>query len=121
MSGSPTKPRTLPPGFESLERFAATWGVLDSPLERWKLARSSTPEELKELYATAAPMLAVIFEHLDRFPVDSELPEPELRLYRIAHGIIEAGQFVEVYGGKVYPTTLQSPDQIQDFRLEFTL
>jgi hypothetical protein len=110
----------LPPGFDALARFVTPWGIAESPVERLRLRQQSTPESLQALYAAAAPMLTAIFEHLDRFPVEAELPIPQLTLYRIALGLIEAGQFVEVYQGKRYPTTFHSTEPLEGYSFDFT-
>jgi len=111
---------SLPPGFEALEEFIETWGPDLSPLERLKARQRSTPDELASFYARAAPMLDAIFGHLDQFSTDAELPEAERRLYGVALGVIEAGLFMEVYGGKLFASTFHSMDQIDEYQFEFT-
>jgi hypothetical protein len=89
--------QSLPPGFEFLEPFAATWGDLNTQSERY-LQRQSLPYAALLAFHTAlAPRLEAVFQHLDKFPKDA-LPAEEARLFRTVLGMTEASQAVEVFG-----------------------
>jgi hypothetical protein len=91
------QPTPLPAGFEFLEPFAATWGDLTSQDERYRMRQSLSIEALQAFHAALAERLEEVFVHLDRFPMNA-LPEPEARLYRIALGMTEVAQAVEIFG-----------------------
>jgi hypothetical protein len=93
-----SNPVALPQRFQWLEPFAAEWGELKTPGERYLKRQSSTMGELKAFHAAAARRLDEIFDHLDSFPMDHDLPEPEARLYRTVLGLAEVMQAVEIYG-----------------------
>lgn len=92
----------LPPGFEALQPYAATWGKLTSQEERYLLRQHSSMEELRAYYDAAAPRLDEIFDHLDRFPMDA-LPASEALLYRTALGLTEAAMAIEVFNQPCVP------------------
>jgi hypothetical protein len=86
----------LPAGFEGMAPYAATWGKLDSQLDRYLRRQSSTMPELKAFYDAVAPRLDEIFDHLDKFPMDN-LPPAEALLYRTVLGLTEVAQAIEVF------------------------
>lgn len=92
------QPAALPQGFAALAPFADNWGRLATQDERYLLRQKLPMAELRAYYDTIVPLLPAIFEHLDSFPFGEPLPAPEALLYRIALGISEVGQAVEVYG-----------------------
>jgi hypothetical protein len=87
----------LPDGFEFLEPFAAAWGDLTSQDQRYRARQSLGMDELQAFHEALATRLEQVFSHLDKFPMDA-LPEQEARLYRIALGLTEAAQAVELFG-----------------------
>src|SRR3546814_12297516 len=87
----------LPEGFEALERWAKIWGALGSQNERYLQRQSSSLPELRDYYDAITPRLNEIFDHLDKFALES-LPEPEALLFRTALGLTEVGMAVEVFG-----------------------
>lgn len=87
----------LPKQFAALEAFARSWGDLRTPRERYLMRQSSRMEDLREFHAAAAPRLNEIFDYLDGFP-QSDLPEPQARLFRTVLGLSEVMQAVEVIG-----------------------
>jgi hypothetical protein len=88
---------SLPAGFEFLEPFAAAWGELTSQDERYRVRQSLSMDELEAFHAALGGRLEEVFVHLDKFPMNA-LPEKEARLYRIALGLTEAAQAVEIFG-----------------------
>jgi hypothetical protein len=86
----------LPGGFEDLAPFVSEWGELRTQGERHLRRQASPMDRLTAYYDAVCPRLASIFEHLDSFPFDAPLPEPESRLLRLAMGMTEVAQAVEV-------------------------
>jgi hypothetical protein len=87
----------LPGGFEALQPYAATWGALETPEDRYLFRQQCTMEELKDYYDIAAPRLDAVFDHLEKFPMN-DLPAPEALLYRTVLGLTEAAMAIEVFG-----------------------
>src|SRR3546814_6608235 len=65
--------------------------------ERYLQRQSSSLPELRNYYDAITPRLNEIFDHLDKFALES-LPEPEALLFRTALGLTEVGMAVEVFG-----------------------
>lgn len=101
---------TLPKNFSELLPFALVWGQAATPDDRQHLRLTLPSTELRALYETGAPMIEQIFAHLDAFPIDKPLPEPEQTLYRTALGIGEAGMEMEIFGGKPNPLAIKAGD-----------
>src|SRR3546814_16718219 len=78
----------LPEGFEALERWAKIWGALGSQNERYLQRQSSSLPELRNYYDAITPRLNEIFDHLDKFALES-LPEHEALLFRTVLGLTE--------------------------------
>lgn len=93
----------LPGGFEMLAQFVGAWGPLATEDERYLHRQRTDMAELQYFYATMVPMLEPIFQHLDRFSY-GPLPPPERNLLRLALGLAEAAQAVEVIGHPKVPS-----------------
>jgi hypothetical protein len=87
---------SLPGGFEGFSPYAETWGKLKSQEDRYLLRQSSTMEELNEFYQVAVPRLEQVFDHLDKFPLES-LPPSEALLFNTILGLTEVAQAVELF------------------------
>src|SRR3546814_20620860 len=94
----------LPAGFEELAEFLEEWGPLDTENKRYQPRRRKSFEELRHFYDRVTPRLEDIFRHLDQFEY-GPLPEAEQGLFRIALGLAEVAQAVEVLGQPGVPTT----------------
>lgn len=88
----------LPADFQDLEPFLSEWGELDTQGQRYLRRQTLPMARLSAYYDAVAPRLQAIFEHLDSFPFARPLPEPEGRLLRLAMGMTEVAQAVEVFG-----------------------
>ncbi len=95
--------RDLPVGFESLIPFLVEWENLETEDQRYQLREQKSMVQLQEFYDAVAPVLESIFHHLDQFPYD-QLPAPEERLFRLALGLAEVAQAIEVIGEPTVPT-----------------
>ena len=94
---------SLPAGFEYLAPFAEEWGSLKTQDERYRQRQVLPMARLTAYYQAVVPQLAVIFEHLDRFPFGVPLPPPEALLHNIVMAMAEVAQAVEVYGCPCVP------------------
>jgi predicted glycoside hydrolase/deacetylase ChbG (UPF0249 family) len=88
----------LPEGFADLEIFVADWGRLDSAELRYLKRQESPAGELRAFYEAMIPRIGAILSHLDRHPVDKQLPPKEEALFRIALGFGEAAAAIEIHG-----------------------
>jgi hypothetical protein len=93
----------LPGGFEDLAPFVAEWGELESFEERYRRRQSLPMARLSAFYDAVTPRLPAIFEYLDRFAFDEPLPPAEALLFRVAMGLTEVAQAVEVFGQPAVP------------------
>ncbi len=93
----------LPTGFEDLEPFVAEWGGLTTQDERYQLRQVLPMERLTAYYVAVSPRLDAIFDHLDLFPFGEPLPPDEALLFRVALGMSEVAQAVEMYGQPTVP------------------
>lgn len=93
----------LPPGFEALSPFVADWGLLETEDQRYRVRQRMSMAQLQHFYDAMTPAVSVIFDHLDQFAY-GKLPGPEERLFRLALGLAEAAQAVEVVGAPTIPT-----------------
>ncbi len=95
---------SLPAAFEALEMFLEEWGDLETEDERYQLRRRKSLEDLKLFYDAVTPRLEDVFRHLDQFEY-GPLPRAEQGLFRLALGLAEVAQAVEVIGHPSVPTT----------------
>jgi hypothetical protein len=88
---------SLPAQFAFLEPFVANWGGLFTQDERYARRQELAQGELEAFHAALAPRLEEVFTHLDQFD-PAALPEAEALLFRVALGLTEAAQAVEILG-----------------------
>ncbi len=93
---APGKSR-IPEQFAFLEPFVETWGHLRTQDERYAKRQALAQEELEAFHTALAPRLEEVFAHLDQFDLQA-LPEAEALLFRVALGLTEAAQAVEIFG-----------------------
>lgn len=86
----------LPPAFADLVPFLE-WAGIATQGARYLKRQQMPYSELETFYRAMAPRLDAIFAHLDGFG-EQELPAEEARLFRMALGLIEAAQAVEIFG-----------------------
>lgn len=103
----------LPPGFEGLEALVAEWALETEHARREKRATSSMAE-LRAYYERVGPLVPAIGRHLDEFPVDAALPEPQRRLLRLGQMYMEVAWAVEFLGAP------EEPDQVPRERWRIT-
>jgi hypothetical protein len=84
----------LPPGFETLEPFAATWAVA-SAAARAQRRSSSSAEERSAFYQAAKELLAPALAVLDRKPLKA-FDDQERRLMNLMLCFAHVAQAVEV-------------------------
>jgi hypothetical protein len=87
----------LPPAFADLQPFVETWGVLETPQQRYLLRQQSSMKSLRRFYDALAPRVEAALDHLDRFPIDKPLPPAEDALFKLALGLGEVSLAIEVY------------------------
>ena len=93
----------LPEKFADLTPFIEDWGRLNTPDERFLRRQQLPMQRLQAYYDVVQPRLEEIFDHLDSFPFDPPLPEPEALLFRLTLAMAEVAQAVEVYGQPTVP------------------
>lgn len=86
----------LPPGFESLEPFVASWVVADSNA-RLHLRHQATAEARSSFYQAAQPLLEAALQHLDSQPLDAMDPASS-RLMGLMLSLAHVAKAVEHYG-----------------------
>lgn len=86
----------LPPGYETLEPFAARWAIAGSNA-RALLRGSSTAEERQAFYDAVRDRVGPALDELDRKPL-AELTEPEERLLRLLLSFAHVALAVEIQG-----------------------
>lgn len=104
----------LPPGFDYLDPFVATWGHLESQNERYLTRQSLSQAELEAFHAALAPRLEEVFRHLDNFPPDAR-PAPEALLFRTVLGLTEAAQAIEIFGQPRVPNAPYPHSVLQEW------
>jgi hypothetical protein len=90
-------PQALPAEFSDLEPFLETWGKLETAQERYLVRQQSRMADLQAFYDAIAPRIEQVLNHLDRFPIDTQLPRPEDTLFRLALALAEVTPAVEIY------------------------
>jgi hypothetical protein len=93
MSLSPT---ALPPGFEALEPFVATW-ALDRADARARARRASAEADRTAFFETAKPLLAPGLAYLDQKPLD-QFDARETRLMQLLLSLAHVSMAVEIQG-----------------------
>ena len=91
----------LPPGFEVLEPFVATWAVAGAA-NRARRRDESNASERQAFFDAAKELLTPALEHLDRKPL-SEFDEQERRLMNLMLCLAHVSLAIEVQG-KAEPT-----------------
>ncbi|MBY0423012.1 MAG: hypothetical protein K2Q06_11965 [Parvularculaceae bacterium] len=86
----------LPPGFEPLEPFAATWAIDGAP-ERAARRSASTEAERRAFYAAALPLMAQALDALDRTPLAAH-DAAERRLMLLMLSFAHVALAVEMQG-----------------------
>jgi hypothetical protein len=92
-------PDLLPPQFAELEPFARVWGGIDDSVERFLLRQHTSQGDIKFFYDAMAPRLEEVFQHLDRFGPEENLPPKEKALYLTSLGLAEVSLDIELFGG----------------------
>ena len=87
--------RSLPAGFEDLERFVDSWS-LASERERNRQRLSSTMEEIQSLYDALLPRMEEIIGYLNQQPLNN-LPDDARRLFHLSLALAEIAPAVEFY------------------------
>jgi hypothetical protein len=95
----------LPPEFEDLEPFAATW-CLATEAERWERRMASSMNELHAFYDAAFPRIEAAIEHCDRHALDA-LPADVEHLLQLVHSLVLVAMAVEIFA---QPKTVDSAD-----------
>lgn len=88
---------SLPRSFESLAHLTGEWAHATENARREKRATSSMPE-LRAYYDLVGPLVPAIADHLDMFPVNAPLPDPDRRLFQLALMYMEVAWAVELVG-----------------------
>lgn len=96
-------PSRLPADFAALEPFVDVWGHLETAEERYIRRQESRPQDLRAFYDAMTPYIRDILTHLDRYPVDEDLPPREATVFRLALGFGEAAAAIEIYGAPRIP------------------
>lgn len=91
----------LPADFEDLAPFL-DWSALETQDARYLKRQQSPFDALVAFHAAMAPRLEQVFAALDEFAY-GPLPPPQARLFRMALGLIEAAQAVEIFGQSAVP------------------
>jgi hypothetical protein len=86
----------LPPGFETLERFASRWAG-GSAADRARLRAAGAEDERDAFHAACAPLLEPGLARLDEKPL-AALDEQERRLLRLFLTFAHVSLAVEVQG-----------------------
>ncbi|MBC7284840.1 hypothetical protein [Hoeflea sp.] len=89
--------RLLPERFAGLESWVDKW-ALETQVERERVRRSSSTEELKEFYNNLAGDLEPIVAYLNDFPLQAT-PPPEQKLLNLLLSLAEVAPHVELYRG----------------------
>jgi len=84
----------LPPGFETLEPYVASWALVGAP-NRAHRRTHSTAQERADFYNAVQPLLVPALAYLDARPL-KDLDETEQRLMTLLLGFAHAAQAVEV-------------------------
>ena len=87
--------KSLPEQFADLERFTGRWAIA-TEVDRNRMRRSSSMEEIRELYETVVPRLADVIGHLNGYDLN-EMPAEEQQLLRLAMSVMEITPAVELY------------------------
>ncbi len=98
---------SLPPGFAELEPFVDQWAI-STEVERNRVRRNSSMEEIRGLYKAVEPRLSDIIEYLNEFPLD-DMPDDARQLLRLAMSTMEITPAVELY---------RQPDVVHAFDAE---
>ncbi len=98
---------SLPPGFTELEPFVDQWAI-STEVERNRVRRNSSMEEIRGLYKAVEPRLSDIIEYLNEFPLD-DMPDDARQLLRLAMSTMEITPAVELY---------RQPDVVHAFDAE---
>lgn len=98
---------SLPPGFTELEPFVDQWAI-STEVERNRVRRNSSMEEIRGLYKAVGPRLSDIIEYLNEFPLD-DMPDDARQLLRLAMSTMEITPAVELY---------RQPDVVHAFDAE---
>ncbi|CAN7378968.1 hypothetical protein LJR225_002352 [Phenylobacterium sp. LjRoot225] len=86
----------LPPGFETLEPYVASWALVGAP-NRAHRRTHSTEQERADFYNAVQPLLVPALAYLDERPLNA-LDEKAQRLMTLLLGFAHAAQAVEVQG-----------------------
>jgi hypothetical protein len=87
---------SLPPGFQALEPYVASWALVGAS-NRAHRRTHSTEQERADFYNTAKDLLVPALAYLDARPL-KELDEQAQRLMTLLLGFAHAAQAVEVQG-----------------------
>jgi hypothetical protein len=87
---------TLPPGFEALAPFTATWAVATAD-DRLQARLRSSEAERQAFFAATQPLLADGLAYLDRKPLD-RFDAAETRLMRLLLAFAHVALAVETQG-----------------------
>lgn len=86
----------LPPGFEAVQPYVATW-VLPDAAARMARRQASTIENLRAFYDTMLPLGEAALAHLRQFAL-GEVPHDAERLLKLMLALAEVAPAVEWYG-----------------------
>lgn len=87
----------LPGGFERLQELVADW-IHETEHGRREKRATSPMSELQAFYDLVGPMTVQIAQHLDEFPIDRPLPDPQRALFRLGQMYTEVAWAVEFVG-----------------------
>lgn len=87
--------RLLPPEFDALEPFAATW-CLATESERWARRSVSSMDEMRSFYDACFPRLDEAIDYGDRFRLD-DLPDDATRLLQLVYSLVMVAMAVEIW------------------------
>jgi hypothetical protein len=90
-----TTEKSLPPGFEDLERFASSWS-LETERERNRKRLSSPMEEIQALYDALLPRMEEVIGYLNQQQLN-DLPPDARRLFYLSLALAEIAPAVEFY------------------------
>lgn len=89
----------LPPEFEDLEPFAATWCLATEP-ERWERRLATSMDDLRAFYDVCVPRAEEAIAYCDRFDLHA-LPDPAARLLELLHSLALVTYAIEVWGDQL--------------------
>lgn len=90
--------KTLPSGFETLERFVKVW-ALPTEGERMMARIKGDMVDITDFYKTLSPHIEAMLSYLEAYPPELEaLPEAEKRLAMLGLSYMECSRIFEMWG-----------------------